>query len=77
MAWEDKTPFDAIKFQFGLDESHVKKLMKNCLKFKSYKLWRKRVELCKTKHLKKRLQEIKRFKSSLQRQITYNRISKR
>ena len=44
MAWEDRTPFDAIEFQFGLKESEVKALMKSNLKFSSYKLWRKRVE---------------------------------
>ncbi len=44
MAWEDRTPFDAIKFQFGLREADVKALMKKELKFSSYKLWRKRVE---------------------------------
>lgn len=77
MAWEDRTTFDAIKFQFGLSESHVKNLMKNKLKFSSYKLWRKRVEACKTKHAKTRLKNIKRFKCSLQRNITSNKISKR
>lgn len=40
MAWEDLTPFDAIKFQFGLSEAEVKALMKKELKFSSYKLWR-------------------------------------
>ena len=58
MAWEDRTPFDAIKFQFGLNEAEVKVLMKKNLKFSSYKLWRKRVENCKTKHAAKRLQGI-------------------
>jgi 3-hydroxybutyrate dehydrogenase len=28
MAWEDRTPFEAIKFQFGLAEADVKALMK-------------------------------------------------
>ena len=77
MAWEDKTPFDAIKFQFGLSEANVKTLMKKQLKFSSYKLWRKRVENCKTKHAAKRLQGIDRFKCNLQRIITHNKISKR
>ena len=77
MAWEDRTPFDAIKFQFGINESEVKKIMKRNLKFKSYTIWRSRVESCNTKHLKKRLQNIQRFKSNLQRQITNNKISKR
>ena len=63
MAWEDRTPFDAITFQFGLKEDEVKALMKKNLKFSSYKLWRKRVENCQTKHAKKRVSTINRFKS--------------
>jgi uncharacterized protein (TIGR03643 family) len=77
MAWEDRTPFDAIAFQFGLKEADVKVLMKNKLKFSSYKLWRKRVENCKTKHTAKRNNEIDRFKCNLQRSISQNKISKR
>jgi uncharacterized protein (TIGR03643 family) len=77
MAWEDRTPFDAIKFQFGLAEADVKALMKKELKFSSYKLWRKRVESCKTKHSAKRVEGIDRFKCKLQRAITNNKISKR
>jgi uncharacterized protein (TIGR03643 family) len=77
MAWEDRTPFDAIKFQFGLLEADVKALMKKELKFSSYKLWRERVENCKTKHAKKRVEDIDRFKCNLQRAITNNKISKR
>ena len=77
MAWEDRTPFDAIKFQFGLAEADVKALMKNELKFRSYILWRKRVENCKTKHIAKRVEGIDRFKCKLQRTISNNKISKR
>jgi uncharacterized protein (TIGR03643 family) len=77
MAWEDRTPFDAIKFQFGLSESDVKALMKKELKFTSYKLWRSRVENCKTKHSAKRVEGIERFKCNLQRAISNNKISKR
>jgi uncharacterized protein (TIGR03643 family) len=77
MAWEDRTPFDAIKFQFGLAEADVKALMKKELKFSSYKLWRKRVESCKTKHTFKRVEGIDRFKCNLQRAISNNKISKR
>ena len=61
MAWEDRTPFDAIKFQFGLAEADVKALMKKELKFSSYKLWRERVENCKTKHVAKRVEGIDRL----------------
>ncbi|WP_309608309.1 TIGR03643 family protein [Flavobacterium sp.] len=77
MAWEDRTPFDAIKFQFGLVEADVKALMKKELKFSSYKLWRKRVENCKTKHEAKRAEGIDRFKCNRQRAISSNKISKR
>ena len=77
MAWEDRTPFDAITFQFGLAEADVKALMKKELKFSSYKLWRKRVENCKTKHTAKRIEGIDRFKCNLQRAISNNKISKR
>jgi len=77
MAWEDRTTFDAIKFQFGLSESDVKNLMKKELKFSSYKLWRERVENCKTKHSGKRVEGIDRFKSNSQRAISNNKISKR
>lgn len=77
MAWEDRTSFDAIAFQFGLKEADVKALMKKHLKFSSYILWRKRVEACNTKHDLKRSDTIKRFKCSRQRTISSNKISKR
>lgn len=77
MAWEDRTPFEAIYFQFGLKEADVKALMKKELKFRSYKLWRERVENCKTKHLAKRVEGIDRFKCNMQRAISNNKISKR
>lgn len=77
MAWEDRTTFDAIKFQFNLSEAEVKALMKKELKFSSYTLWRKRVENCKTKHAAKRSTDIDRFKCSRQRAISNNKISKR
>jgi uncharacterized protein (TIGR03643 family) len=77
MAWEDRTPFDAIKIQFNLNESDVKALMKRELKFSSYKLWRQRVEQCKTKHVRTRNRSVDRFKCSQQRSISLNKISKR
>jgi uncharacterized protein (TIGR03643 family) len=77
MAWEDRTSFDAIKIQFGLNENDVKEIMKKHLKFKSYKLWRERASTCKTKHAKTRNPSINRFKCTLQRTITFNKISKR
>lgn len=77
MAWEDRTPFEAIKIQFDLSESAVRALMKKKLKFSSYVLWRKRVEACSTKHLQTRQSGINRFKSKLQRSISNNKITKR
>lgn len=78
MAWEDRTPFEAIEAQFGLPEKEVIKLMRRELKRSSFNRWRKRVNSgVSQKHLKKRNPEIDRFKCSRQRQITGNKISKR
>lgn len=78
MAWEDRTPFEAIEFQFGLSEGQVIALMRNNLKRSSFNLWRKRVHSCVSqKHLAKRSDEIKRFKCSRQRAISFNKVSKR
>ena len=54
MAWEDRTPFDAIEAAYGLNEKEVKSLMKSQLKLSSYKLWRKRVNGRRTKHITRR-----------------------
>ena len=54
MAWEDRTPFDAILDAYRLSEREVKALMKSQLKFSSYRLWRKRVTGRKTKHISRR-----------------------
>ncbi|KQS92240.1 TIGR03643 family protein [Chryseobacterium sp. Leaf394] len=78
MAWEDRTPFEAIKYQFGIPESEVIDLMRRELKPSSFRLWRKRVNSgVSQKHLMKRNPEIERFKCSRQRAISHNRISKR
>jgi uncharacterized protein (TIGR03643 family) len=78
MAWEDRTPFEAIRFQFELAEKDVIKVMRTNLKPSSFKLWRKRVNSgVSKKHLKKRSTEITRFKCSRQKAISGNRISKR
>lgn len=77
MAWEDRTTFDAIKFQFGLTEQDVISLMRTQMKPKSFKLWRQRVQGRKTKHSKLREFESGRFKCTRQRQISNNSISKR
>ncbi len=77
MAWEDRTPFDAIKAQFSLTESEVRTLMRRTLKRSSYILWRKRVEESSLKHLKKRIDGVTTFKANAQRHITLNKLSKR
>lgn len=77
MAWEDRTPFDAILDQFGLKEQEVITLMRRNLKPSSFKLWRSRVQGRKTKHRNKRDEEVHTFKCSRQRTISNNKISKR
>lgn len=78
MAWEDRTPFEAIEIQFGIPEDKVIELMRLNLKRKSFELWRKRVNSgVSQKHLKKRNPDITRFKCDRQRQISSNKISKR
>ena len=64
MAWEDRTPFEAIEHQFGLKENDVRKIMRTNLKLSSFKLWRERVKGRKTKHSK--TSESIRFKSKNQ-----------
>ena len=76
MAWEDRTPFEAISFQFGLNEKEVITLMRREMKSKSFAMWRKRVQGRKTKHLKLRDDTVNRFKCTRQRS-TGNKISKR
>lgn len=77
MAWEDRTPFEAITFQFQLSEEDVIKLMRREIKLSSFKMWRKRVQGRATKHNKLRVFNEGRFKCSRQKHITHNSISKR
>jgi uncharacterized protein (TIGR03643 family) len=77
MAWEDRTTFEAIHFQFGLKEQDVIELMRKEMKPSSFKMWRKRVQGRSTKHEKLRVFDKGRFKCSRQKQITHNKISKR
>lgn len=65
MAWEDRTPFEAIEFQFGLKENDVRRLMRSEMKESSFKMWRERVKGRKTKHGK--TNPASRFKSKNQR----------
>ena len=50
MAWEDRTPFEAIEHSYGLNESGVITLMRQALKPSSFRLWRQRVSNRATKH---------------------------
>tara|TARA_Y100001968_G_C18813344_1_gene461149 strand:+ start:87 stop:284 length:198 start_codon:yes stop_codon:yes gene_type:complete len=65
MAWEDRTPFEAIEFQFNINEDEIIRLMRSNLKSSSFKLWRKRVSGRKTKHGFS--DQIKRFRSTNQK----------
>ncbi|NEQ96134.1 MAG: TIGR03643 family protein [Cyanothece sp. SIO2G6] len=67
MAWEDRTPFDAIAHQFGLQEKEVIALMRRHMKASSFKMWRKRVTGRQTKHGKRRDFSVGRFKSQNQK----------
>ena len=77
MAWEDRTPFEAIYSQFNINEKELIVIMRNNLKKSSFKLWRERVSGRKTKHSKLRENSVDRFKCKLQRNISNNKISKR
>jgi uncharacterized protein (TIGR03643 family) len=67
MAWEDRTPFEAIELQFGLTEPQVIALMRREMQSSSFRLWRKRVSGRRTKHLEKRDFLAGRFKSQNQK----------
>jgi len=53
MAWQDRTPFEAIYDKYGLTENQVRKEMRSLIKPSSFKRWRKRTKCRKTKHHKK------------------------
>jgi uncharacterized protein (TIGR03643 family) len=64
MAWEDRTPFDAIERQFGLNQAAVIDLMRRELKPSSFRLWRKRTHGRGTKHEALRSGEVTRFRAA-------------
>ena len=76
MAWEDRTPFEAIQFQFGLKEKDVIEFMRKNSLPSSFRMWRKRMKSRKTKHTALRDKGIIRFKCSRQRN-SGNKIAKR
>jgi uncharacterized protein (TIGR03643 family) len=68
MAWEDRTPFEAIEHQFGLNEAAVIRLMRAQMKASSFKMWRKRMKSRTTKHAALRHEAVKRHRASHTRQ---------
>ena len=77
MAWEDRTPFDAIEAQFGLNEQGVIELMRREMKPSSFRMWRQRVHGRATKHVAKRSFAEGRHKCDRQRAVSNNKISKK
>lgn len=77
MAWEDRTLFDAIRFQFGIPEKDVIELMREEMKASSWRMWRARMNGRGTKHQEKRSQGVERFRCSRQKGVSLNKISKR
>lgn len=77
MAWEDRTPFEAIEFQFHLKEQQVVEFMRQNSKPSSFRMWRKRMKGRQTKHSQLGIDIDARFKCSRQRVISSNKISKR
>ena len=77
MGWEDRTPFEAIEVQFGLAEKDVIELMRREMKASSFRMWRKRMTGRSTKHRALRQAGTDTFRSTSQRSISMNKISKR
>ena len=77
MAWEDRTPFEAIEMQFGIKEKEVIALMRDQMKRSSFEMWRKRMHGKSTKHKALRDDSVNRFKCTQQRTISMNKMSKR
>jgi len=68
MAWEDRTPFEAIEAQFGLNESAVIELMQRLMKPSSFRMWRKRMAGRRTKHAMLRDPSVSRHRAKNTRQ---------
>ena len=77
MAWEDRTPFDAITMQFGISEKETINIMRTEMKASSFKMWRQRVQGRATKHVALRGGEVDRVRCSRQKTIAMNKVSKR
>jgi uncharacterized protein (TIGR03643 family) len=68
MAWEDRTAFEAIEVQFGLNESAVVALMRRHMKPSSFRMWRKRMAGRQTKHAALRSAQVLRHRATHSRQ---------
>lgn len=77
MAWEDRTPFDAIQAQFNLSEQDVIDVMRQQMKPSSWRMWRARVQGRASKHAALSAVDDARFKSNQQRAVTHNKLTKR
>ncbi|MBC7570701.1 MAG: TIGR03643 family protein [Spirosoma sp.] len=77
MAWEDRTPFDAIEAQFGLSEQEVIMVMRREMKPSSWRMWRARVQGRAAKHRATSAVDDARFRSTRQRIVAHNKVSKR
>jgi len=77
MAWEDRTPFEAIEAQFGLSEQEVITVMRREMKPSSWRMWRARVQGRNTKHAALSAVDDARFKSNRQRAVSLNKITGR
>ena len=77
MAWEDRTPFEAIEAQFGLSEQEVITVMRREMKPSSWRMWRARVQGRTTKHAALSAVDDARFKSNRQRAVSLNKITGR
>lgn len=64
MAWEDRTPFEAIELQFGLNEAAVIRLMRQEMKASSFKMWRERMRARVTKHAALRSPQVQRHRAT-------------
>lgn len=64
MAWEDRTPFEAIASQFAISESQVIKIMRGNISAGAFRRWRARVSGRKTKHAELRQPRVSRHQSS-------------
>jgi uncharacterized protein (TIGR03643 family) len=64
MAWEDRTPFEAIRMQFGLTEAQTIDLMRSHMKKSSFVMWRKRMSGLTVKHAALRDPAVTRHKAN-------------